>query len=267
MRCFSCSCSTVVMRSRYLAASSNCCCSAARLHALPQRARKVGLAAFQKHAHVAHGFGVSLRRGQPGDARPQASLDVVLQAGTRVVAREIDLAGRNQKVPVDEIDDAVGEVRRKIRTVIDRTVAPQPARHVDARKALGRRELDVGIALVVAQQNVIARLLLLDQVVFERQRLALVGHDDVLDIDGLAQQAAGLGVFGGAVEKVGAHPGPQVLGLADVNDLAFGVLVEIHAGIGRQSANFLVQVHCGYGATVLIVTVSPASGTRRGEQG
>ena len=136
-------------------------------------------------------------------------------------------------MPVDEVDDAIGEIRWKIWTVIDGTIAPQPARHVDARVALGRRELDVGIALVVAQQNVIARLLLLDEVVFERQRFAFVGDGDVLDIDCLAKQAAGLGIFGGAVEEVGAHPGAQVLGLADVNDLALGVLVEIYAGIGR----------------------------------
>ena len=60
-----------------------------------------------------------------GNARAKASLNVVLQTRTRVVAREIDLARRNQEVPVDEIDDAIGEIRGEIRAVIGRAVVPQ----------------------------------------------------------------------------------------------------------------------------------------------
>ena len=60
--------------------------------------------------------------------------------------------------------------------------------------AVGEGELDVGIGLVVAQQDVEARLALLDEVVFERQRLMLVVDQDVLDVDGFAHERAGLGV-------------------------------------------------------------------------
>ena len=58
--------------------------------------------------------------------------------------------------------------------------------------AVVHRQLDVRIGLVVAQQDVEARLALLDQVVFKRQRLVLVGDRDVLDVDRLAHQRAGL---------------------------------------------------------------------------
>jgi hypothetical protein len=47
--------------------------------------------------------------------------------------------------------------------------------------------------------------------------------------------------------KVGRHTIPQVFGLADVDDLSFGVFVEVHAGGHRQGADFLVKVH-GKGA-------------------
>jgi hypothetical protein len=38
-------------------------------------------------------------------------------------------------------------------------------------------------------------------------------------------------------EEVGAHAGAQVLGLADVDDLALGVLVEVAAGEGGDGAD------------------------------
>ena len=56
-------------------------------HALAQRFDQVGLAAFEEKLHVAHGFAVDLGRGQVLHARTQAALDVVLEAGARVVAR------------------------------------------------------------------------------------------------------------------------------------------------------------------------------------
>ncbi len=106
--------------------------------------------------------------------------------------------------------------------------------------ALTHGQLDVGIGFVVAQQNVVTRLLLLDQVVLERERFLLVVDDDVIEIDGLAQQRPGLGVFAGAFQEIRTHSRAQVIRLADVDDLAIGILVEIHAGRSWQSANFLV---------------------------
>src|SRR5215472_5419259 len=45
--------------------------------------------------------------------------------------------------------------------------------------------------------------------------------------------------------EVGGDAVAQVLGLADVDDLAFGVLVEVHPGICRKRPDFLVEVHEG----------------------
>ena len=159
-----------------------------------------------------------------------------------MIARQVDLAGGNQKAAMDQIDDAVREVGREVRSIIRRAVLAQLARHIHPRIPL-RRQLDVRIGFVVAQQNVVARLLLLDQVVFKRQRLALVAHHDVFNIDGFTQQASGLGVLAGALHKIRAHPRPQVLRLANVDDLAFGVLVEIHARIDRNRFDLLIQIH------------------------
>ena len=84
MRCFSCNCSTVEIRSRYFAARSYSCSVAAASMRSRRRARQIRLPALEEQLHVAHGFLIRLRRGQALHARPQAALDVVLQAGLRM---------------------------------------------------------------------------------------------------------------------------------------------------------------------------------------
>ena len=55
------------------------------------------------------------------------------------------------------------------------------AREVDARELLVHRDRDVGIGLVVAQPDVEARLVLLDEVLLGEQRLGLAGDEQELD--------------------------------------------------------------------------------------
>ncbi len=38
-------------------------------------------------------------------------------------------------------------------------------------------------------------------------------------------------------------PGAQILGLADIDDLAFRVFVKVHARLSGEGADFLVEVH------------------------
>ena len=71
----------------------------------------------------------------------------------------------------------------------------------------------------------------------------LVGDKDGFDVDGFAHERAGFGVGLRGFEQIGAHARAQVVGLAHVNDLALGVLVEVHAGLRGQGADFLVEVH------------------------
>jgi hypothetical protein len=91
-------------------------------------------------------------------------------------------------------------------------------------------ELDVRICLVVAQQDVVARLPLLDQVVLERQRFLLVVDLDEIDLARLADQGTGLGIGQPIVVEIAADAGPQVFRLADVDNRAVRVFVEINAG-------------------------------------
>ena len=114
-------------------------------------------------------------------------MNVELQARLRMEPRQIHLAGRHQKVPVNEVHQAIRQVGRKVRAEIGGAVFDEPARHIDAGEAFVG-ELDVRIGLVVAQQNVEARLVLLDEVVFKRQRFFFVVDQDVVDVARLGDQ-------------------------------------------------------------------------------
>ena len=116
-------------------------------------------------------------------------MDVVLQARGLVNTAEIDLARWNLEMSMDEMHQAVRQIAGKVRTVVGASVFSEPPGYVHSRILLAG-QLDVGIRLVVAQQDVEARLILLDQVVFERQRLFVVIDLDKVDIAGFADQRA-----------------------------------------------------------------------------
>src|SRR5580658_10727435 len=102
-------------------------------------------------------------------------MDVKLKARMRVASREIHFARWNLEVAMNEMHQPVREISWEIGAVIRGAVLDQAARHVYARIFfLG--ELDVRKRLVITQQDVEARLPLLDELVFERERLFVVVH-------------------------------------------------------------------------------------------
>jgi hypothetical protein len=92
-------------------------------------------------------------------------MNVELQARLGMKSREIDFAGGHLKVAMDEVHQAVRQVGREERAEIRGSVLTQAAGDIHAR-VLFVGDLDVGVRLVVAQQDVEAWFVLLDQVVF-----------------------------------------------------------------------------------------------------
>ena len=161
-------------------------------HALADARFQLIFLAVQKELHVPDRFPVSVGCDQVFDARAHAALDVELQAGPRMVAVQVDLAAWDQKRAMDQVDDAVRKVAGKVRTEVLAAILAQLARHEHLRVPVAHRQLHVRVGFVIAQENVEARLALLDQVVLKRERLVLVGNLDVIHIDGLAHQRARL---------------------------------------------------------------------------
>ena len=107
---------------------------------------------------------------------------------------------------VNQVHQAVGEAGRES-TGRNRSSRPCCSRRVtytrgNFSKAVNRM---YGIGLIVAQQDIEFRLVLLDEIIFERQRFPSIVDHDVIKIGDFAHQRAGLGVLPARFEKIGAH--------------------------------------------------------------
>ncbi len=97
------------------------------------------------------------------------------------------------------------------------------------------------VLLVVLEHDVVARLVLLDEVRFEHERLDLGVGDDEFEVAYAADEFARLRVVAAPRLEIGAHAVAEVLRLADVDDLPRLVLVQIDAGRRGQILKFLFE--------------------------
>ena len=103
------------------------------------------------------------------------------------------------------------------------------------------RTENVGIGFIVAQGDVVARPLRLDQIALEQQRLGLVRRDRHLDARDPLHQRGELGRILAAAE-VAADAIAQTRGLADVQQLAVGIVHAIDAGTLRQRRHIALRI-------------------------
>ena len=174
-------------------------------HARGQSTFQFGLAAFKKQLRVAHRLLVDLGVCESLHTGPQAAMNVVFQAGARMEAREVHLATGQQKTAMNQLRHAVSEIAGEVRSVVGPAILAQAPGYEDFWKALVERELHIGVRFVIAEQDVESRLALLDEVIFEGQGFVLVGHQDVIDVHGLAHERAGFGIGLRGFKQVRTH--------------------------------------------------------------
>src|SRR6202044_3363848 len=124
---------------------------------------------------------------------------------------------------------------------VSRAVLSQSPRDVYARKTLAG-QLDIRVSFVVAQENVVARLPLFDEIVFERERFFFIIDVDVIDSPRLADQRSGLDVGQPVVIEITADAAAQIFGFADVQHGSMGVLVEVNARQGGQLGSSVAEL-------------------------
>ena len=135
------------------------------LHLPPQVVQQVLLLPLQEGRGLAHLHGVLLCRGAPGDARGGALPDVVIQTGTRQVARDLDGAGTQLEQFPDGADRPPHQFGFMVG--IGSEVSAAVSHHLAGHHDLGEglvRELDVRVGLVVGHPHVVRRPVALDQV-------------------------------------------------------------------------------------------------------
>ena len=107
-------------------------------------------------------------------------------------------------------------------------------------------EANIGIALVVFEQDVVPGLVAFNERALQHQGLKLAVSDDDVEVVDLAYHGPGLLGVGSQIGKVLAHPVFQGLGLAYIDDLVFGVLHDVDAGLQRQAVGFFFQFVKGH---------------------
>ena len=107
--------------------------------------------------------------------------------------------------------------------------------------------LDIAVAFIILEQDVILRRVGLDLAGFQHQRLEFALADDDVKGVGVGDHLADLVVVGHALAEVLAHPDAQPLCLADINDGVRLIPDDINAGQQRQHTGFLIQFSFGHG--------------------
>ena len=202
-----------------------------RPHASSRRAAaRAPRFARREEKHVLHGVVVRALRREAGHARAEAGVHVVVEAGARQRAVDLDAARPDLEHPLDHLHGPAARARREERSEVAVAVLQHAPRHERPRPVLARRDLDVGVRLVVAEEDVVARLVLLDERVLEGERLALGLRDDRVDRLELGEHRLRLHVLRPRAE-VRREPLADRPRLPDVQDLPLGVLVEVDAGL------------------------------------
>ena len=191
------------------------------------------------------------------DARRRALLDVRVEArpAEAVVPVELRVRARaDRERAQQEVERLADRVRVRERAEVADALAVLAAHHHRPRPLLVERDREVRVRLVVLQPDVEPRLVPLDQVELEEERLDLVLGDDPLDV------IRGLHHLVGALRQrrrrgeVVREPAAQALRLPDVDDPALGVEELVRAGSVGDAAGLGAGDH----ASIVAGTLRPA---------
>ena len=229
---------TVVSRSRSRAAFSNSSAVAAsRISA--SRRLTIGSVSPSRKSHsssTSWRYGISSISPTHG---PGALLDVEQQArpAEALVLVELRRAARADRERAQQLVERVADgVGVGVRAEVAGALALAAAHHQRPRPLLVDGHGEERVALVVAQADVEARVVLLDQRVLEHQRLDLVAHRRPLDRLGRRDHLRRARVHVAGVAEVVRQALAQARRLADVDHPALGVLELVRARRVRDRA-------------------------------
>ena len=176
---------------------------------------------------MAHVLGIVLGADQV-DARPAAALDLIFQTGAGTIVEDGVLALAHREDLLQQVQGLADGVAADEGTEEAILALGGAAMKGQARKGVGHRQADVGVALVVTQQDVEARLQGLDEIVLQQQGLALgAGHGD-LDVPDEGHHDLDAPVVGPA--EIAGDAALEVLGLADVEHFASAIQHAVDPG-------------------------------------
>ena len=154
------------------------------------------------------------------DAGRLAPLDVVVEArDARAAARLRPVAGSVLEELAEQLQGLARALGVRVRAEVEPRRAVPLAREIHARELLVQADADVRVRLVVAQPDVEARAVALDELLLGEQRVRLgLGHEELDRSDLLGHRPRA-----GLAREVPADPLADRARLADVEDFAVAV--------------------------------------------
>lgn len=111
---------------------------------------------------------------------------------------------------------------------------------------LGKRlvcQLEMRVRLIVLEHDVEPRLVFFYEIGFEHESLDLAVDDDEFEIGNMPDELARFWIEVSAGLEILSYAAAKVLGLADIDDLAVGIFVQINAGRFRDLFELFLKSH------------------------
>ncbi len=130
--------------------------------------------------------------------------------GALRLAVDVDFAGGQWKDLPDDLQCIAQRTGRRVGSIVERPVLLHAPDNREARKIFFDGQAQIGILLVVAQDDIESRAVTLDQVAFEDQGFENGPGDDGFEIGDLVDEQAGFWRLVAALLKIGADPVSQI---------------------------------------------------------
>ena len=165
------------------------------------------------------------------DVKVQAGPELLLQDG---LGSDDEVAGTQRVGLAEEVHEVPRVHDAAVRAEIAVPMGLVDAPGDEHPRELVPRHADPGIGLGILQENVVARLVLLDEVVLQQQGVGLGIDHGILRIGDFRHQDARLRREPLGRHEILRHPLVQVLRLPHINHISLGVIIPINAGGMRE---------------------------------
>ena len=190
---------------------------------------------------------VIVRLLHAGPAPPIAAVHLIIQAGPLLadIAWEFLGAARQAERRTQGVDDLLCAPSAAVGAEIARAVVRDARGQRDDGIGLAQVDAQVGIALVVLEQDVVFRHIVLDERALQHKRLELRRRRDRLEMVDLRDHTPGLRRVRRGILKILRDPIFQFFGLSDIDHRVVRVLHQIDARlIGQRERCQLQFIAC-----------------------
>ena len=216
-------------------------------HLFSKRIGKLRVFSLQKKHRLLHPRTVF--RGRARKLAPCVTvIHMIVEAGplfSKITRKFFRASGKLQCKP-DGIDHALGHKSSAVGPKVARAVSHDAADELHGRILVPHVDAQIGIALIVFQENIIFRHVPLDERALEHQRLKLARRDDDVKVVNLADHPARLRRVRGRILEILAHAVLELFRLADIDDLAGLILHQIHARFQGKRQRLVFQFFKGH---------------------